>query len=73
MQGHTVNVLRSLLYPVRRLMDKFILLPEDAGLSDMLIYKAAAFVAADQIEGDYLEFGLYAGGSFIQAYKCLNA
>jgi len=34
--------------------------------------KAARFVACEMIEGDYLEFGTYQGGTFIDAYRSLE-
>ncbi len=39
---------------------------------ETLISKAARFVACEMIEGDYLEFGVYRGDSFIAAYKSLK-
>lgn len=36
---------------------------------ETLISKVARFTACEMIEGDYLEFGVYRGGSFISAYK----
>ena len=37
-----------------------------------LISKVAQFVACEMIEGDYLEFGVYQGISFINAYRHFN-
>ncbi|MDH6058059.1 TylF/MycF/NovP-related O-methyltransferase [Umezakia ovalisporum] len=37
-----------------------------------LILKAARFVACEMIEGDYLEFGVYQGASYIKAYHALK-
>jgi len=37
-----------------------------------LIDKAARFVACEMVEGDYLEFGVYRGKSFSEAYHALN-
>lgn len=42
-------------------------------LQSLLMYKCGAFIAADKIEGDYLEFGVFSGGSFIQAYHAMQA
>ena len=42
------------------------------GFEQRLMYKAAKFIAADKIEGDYLEFGVFRGDSFILAYKTLE-
>jgi len=65
-------------------MGKFIISPLDrrvadleTGLYDMqlnqtIIHKSAKFIASDKIEGDYLEFGVYTGGSFITAYRFLS-
>ena len=39
--------------------------------TNSIIYKAASFVAADLIEGDYLEFGVFRGGSFSTAFLAL--
>ena len=33
------------------------------------IYLAADFVFSENIDGDYLEFGVFLGSSFIEAYK----
>jgi hypothetical protein len=37
-----------------------------------LIQKSARFVACEMVEGDYLEFGVYQGASFISAYHALK-
>lgn len=39
---------------------------------DSIIAKAARFAACEMIEGDYLEFGVYQGKSFINSYKWLK-
>jgi hypothetical protein len=36
------------------------------------LHTAASFVAWNQIEGDYLEFGVYRGGSFATAYRAIH-
>ena len=40
--------------------------------SEAIIYKAACILAAEKVEGDYLEFGVFSGRSFIQAYHVLK-
>lgn len=41
------------------------------GLSKVsALNKAFFYVELDKLEGDYLEFGVFQGGSFISAYKC---
>ena len=37
-----------------------------------MVYKAGFVVAADNVEGDYLEFGVLAGNSFIRAYASMH-
>ncbi len=37
-----------------------------------LIEKAAWLIASDKIDGDYLEFGVFQGGAFIEAYCTLK-
>ena len=33
---------------------------------------AASFLAWNQVDGDYLEFGVFRGGSFAEAYRAIN-
>lgn len=37
-----------------------------------LIDKVARFVACESIEGDYLEFGVYRGAAFVEAYQAME-
>ena len=39
---------------------------------DSIIYKAASFAAVNKVKGDYLEFGVFRGGSYISAYYTLR-
>jgi len=64
------EMLVKLFYPIRTIMGRFVITP--SRMKNSLIYKVAAFMAADKIEGDYLEFGVYTGGSFIAAYKAIQ-
>ena len=78
------EALKKFLYPARVLLGRFAISPleervnnleiifTDTQMRNALIYKTAAFVAADKIEGDYLEFGVYTGRSFAMAFKCLR-
>jgi O-methyltransferase len=59
--------LRRLLYPMRTTLGRFAL-----NESDSVVYKAATFIAADKIDGDYLEFGVYTGNSFISAFRAIE-
>jgi hypothetical protein len=68
------QALKRVLYPLRKFTGKFVLLPCDIdGINfDSIVYKAAHIIAADKIEGDYLEFGVYTGTSFIHSYKAIK-
>ncbi len=37
-----------------------------------IMFKTANLIAAEKVEGDYLEFGVYSGGSFIEAFNTLK-
>jgi len=66
-----MTALRSLLRPLRILAGKFVILP--LGSTETPIFlKAASMTSADQVEGDYLEFGVYGGNSFIRAYQIIK-
>jgi O-methyltransferase len=69
-------MLRRWLYPLRAAFGRFAITPEWRQppwmVSLSLIEKAAWFVAAEKVEGDYLEFGVYQGASFIAAYKAFS-
>ena len=64
------RMLRSIQLTARR----FSLLPEDKTYTGeySCLHNAAAFVAWNQIEGDYLEFGVYQGDSFAAAYRAIH-
>lgn len=40
--------------------------------TDKLFYKAGRFVAADKIAGDYLEFGVFSGTTFVEAFHLIE-
>ena len=62
-----------MLRPLRLVAGKFIL-PDEGSLIGPYgcINTAASFVTWNQVEGDYLEFGVYQGESFAAAYDALN-
>lgn len=37
-----------------------------------IIYKAAQIISAEQVQGDYLEFGVFRGASFARAFKLIR-
>ncbi|MDD5570120.1 MAG: macrocin O-methyltransferase [Bacteroidales bacterium] len=44
----------------------------DVHIENSIIFKASKLIASDKIEGDYLEFGVFRGDSFIHAYNCVR-
>ncbi len=79
--------LKRLVYPARKALGKFILpQPVDQThvirelrqrihyleLLNSIIYNAGTLIAGDKIEGDYLEFGVYTGNSFVEAFRSLE-
>src|SRR5207248_161620 len=71
------KLLRRAAGPIRPQVQEFLLKDlrgelSRAALEQSLVYKAGHFVASDKIQGDYLEFGVFRGGSFIKAYHALN-
>jgi len=70
------EVVKQMLMPVRSLMRRAVMLPpmpDPENLADMtLIEKVSWLVASDKVEGDYLEFGVFRGNSFIRSYHTLK-
>lgn len=68
------QALKHIFCPLRKLAGKFVLLPREIdGINiDSIVYKAAHIIATDKIEGDYLEFGVFSGTSFLHAYKTIR-
>ena len=69
------TVIRRMLHPIRLAARRFVMLSEEPSYTGEhgCLYTAASFVAWNQIEGDYLEFGVYQGNSFATAYGALHA
>jgi hypothetical protein len=63
--------LKSVLHPIRRAAGRFVVSQES--LHSSIIWKAAQITSAELVEGDYLEFGVFRGDSFIQAFKTIEA
>jgi O-methyltransferase len=62
------QMLKRMLYPARKIAARFV----DVAVDDTILNKVSNFIAAEKIEGDYIEFGVYAGYSFINAYHILH-
>jgi O-methyltransferase len=61
------SILKRKLKPLRMLVGRFIILPDY--IIQTPISAAADFAYAELIEGDYLEFGVFKGASFIEAFE----
>jgi hypothetical protein len=62
-----MNILERFVYPLRGFMRRFII-----DETQKLFYKAGNFAAYSKIEGDYLEFGAFFGGSFASAFHLIR-
>ena len=69
MKAKIKRILARLLYPLRRLMGRFIIIED---VTQGLFYKAGKFVAGAKINGDYIEFGVYSGSSFALAFHSIQ-
>lgn len=67
MRSQGVNILKRLLYPVRKMLGRIAI--DD---TTTIFYKAGRFMAADKIAGDYLEFGVFSGTSFAAAFHAIQ-
>ena len=65
-----LRLIKKILFPIRVLAARFVWLPNPD--QPTIVYKAAHLLASQRLEGDYLEFGVYQGYSFIRAYQTLR-
>ena len=71
---------RSLLHPLRVAAGRFVITSPDTdgpsvitgAANSSIIYKAAQITSAEQVAGDYLEFGVFRGTSFIEAFHTIK-
>jgi O-methyltransferase len=68
------SMIRRILRPLQLAARRFLKLPEEPSYTGEhgCLYTAASFIAWNQIEGDYLEFGVYQGDSFATAYRAIH-
>jgi len=64
------RLLKSAVRPLRIAAGRFVVAAEPPTSS--IIHKAAEIVSSEHIEGDYLEFGVYRGSTFIQAFHTIH-
>jgi O-methyltransferase len=68
------SALKSLLRPARVAGGRFFIRPPGPpNYSETIIWKAAQMVSSDLVEGDYIEFGVYNGGSLTNAFRAIRA
>jgi O-methyltransferase len=65
------QTLKRALYPVRKIAAGFVNI-NPANSDNTIISKAANIIAPEKVEGDYLEFGVFAGASFIRSYHMIK-
>jgi O-methyltransferase len=64
--------LKRLLLPLRRAVGRFAINDNNYTGTDGCIHTGASFVCWNQIEGDYLEFGVFRGASFSAAFRAIE-
>lgn len=68
------SMVLRMLRPLRLAARRFVMLPEEQPSytgEHGCLQAAASFLAWNQIEGDYLEFGVFQGDSFASAYNAI--
>lgn len=66
------DTVKRLLLPLRRLAGRFVLNENNYTGAHGCIHTAASFLAWNQVDGDYLEFGVFRGESFADAYRAIE-
>lgn len=68
------SMIRRMMRPLRVAARRFVMLSGEGSYTGEhgCLYTAASFVAWNQIEGDYLEFGVYEGDSFATAFRAIH-
>lgn len=68
------GAVKAWVKPLRLAAARFAMVPDAAALARRLepIRLAADFVCSEHVPGDYLEFGVFRGASFVTAYRALT-
>jgi O-methyltransferase len=66
------ELIKRLARPFRELLGHAIIIPPSKQTDMSLMRKVAHLIASDKIEGDYLEFGVFRGNSFIESYRAMK-
>ncbi|SVD84997.1 uncharacterized protein METZ01_LOCUS437851, partial [marine metagenome] len=62
------RLIKQILLPFRRFSSNFVSVENP----NSIVRKAAWILAAEKVEGDYLEFGVFSGDSFIRSFHELH-
>ena len=65
------QIIKQIAYPFRKFAAKFVSVDPPIA-ENKIIFKAANIIASEKIEGDYLEFGVFAGHSLIDSYNVIK-
>jgi O-methyltransferase len=67
------KLITHLLYPVRSFLERFVNVNHPLpSWDDRIYWKAANLHALEKVAGDYVEFGVFRGGSMIDAYGAIK-
>lgn len=66
------RLIKKWLNPLRLAMGRFVLSDNAYTGTHGCLRTGASFIAHNQVEGDYLEFGVFKGDSFIAAYRAIE-
>ena len=66
------EILKHMLYSVRKVGAASFTSADSPNVEHSMIFKAANLIAAEKVDGDYVEFGVYSGGSFINSYNVIE-
>lgn len=66
------SAIKKLIHPLRLMAGKFAIPDRSFIGAHGCLQTGASFIAWNQVDGDYLEFGVYRGGSFIAAFHAME-
>ena len=71
-----MDTLKAALLPLRRAGGRFFIPPPHPlplVAQDTIFWKAAQIIGGELVRGDYLEFEVWRGGTFIEAFRTIEA
>jgi hypothetical protein len=66
------EMIKRLIRPIRMAAGRFALNPDSYIGANGALRTGASFIAWNQVEGDYLEFGVFRGASFSEAFRMIE-